>query len=95
MNVVLEPVPEMGGTTHMAWPVEQPAGPGTVWTVMGRGSQGIVPTSTADVEKRAGLVRGSSRAKCDRVPSTASLVADTNRRFFNCLNGSYKNTFII
>lgn len=64
---------------------EQPAGPRAVGTVMRRGSQGILPTSTAGVGKRAGLPVGSSSTGCDRVPSTASLVADLTD---DCLTGS-------
>lgn len=41
LQSALEWVPEMGGTTHMAWLVEGPAGPSTVWVGNGEGLKGI------------------------------------------------------
>lgn len=76
MNLALEPVPEMGRITHMAWLVELPAGPRTVWTMMGRGRKRIFPTSTAGVEKRAGLDVSSIRTECRRVPNLWQILTD-------------------
>lgn len=53
----------MGGTTHMAWLAEGPAGPRAAWTATGKRLKGIFPTSIIGVEKRAGLVTGYTRLR--------------------------------
>lgn len=53
----------MGGTTHVAWLAEWPAGPRAAWMVMGRRLQGIFPASITGVEKTARLVTCYTRTE--------------------------------